>query len=145
MLSLCPIATIIMTGAFCHIGVTLMSIRVERSAVSQLWPDKEMHLGPKAQTELVSAERKPQASQGEHEAESIPLDELEKAADHIGQALEVIDRGLEFTIHEDTNRVVVRVVNRETQEVIKEIPPEKLLDVIARIWEMIGLLVDERA
>jgi flagellar protein FlaG len=37
------------------------------------------------------------------------------------------------------------VINRQTHEVIKEIPPEQLLDMIARIWEMIGLLVDEKA
>ncbi len=73
------------------------------------------------------------------------MEDLERAADHIGRALEVIDRGLEFSIHEDTNRVIVKVINRQTHEVIKEIPPEQLLDMIARIWEMIGLLVDEKA
>ena len=73
------------------------------------------------------------------------MEDLERAADHIGRALEVIDRGLEFSIHEDTNRVIVKVISRQTHEVIKEIPPEQLLDMIARIWEMIGLLVDEKA
>ena len=40
---------------------------------------------------------------------------------------------------------MVRVVNVFTDEVIKEIPPEEVLDTVARIREMIGLLIDERA
>jgi len=49
-----------------------------------------------------------------------------------------------FTIHEGTGRFLVRLVDRETEEVVREIPPEKLLDLIANIWEMVGIFVDER-
>ena len=31
-----------------------------------------------------------------------------------------------------------------TEEVIKEFPPEKTLDMIAKVWEMAGLMVDEK-
>ena len=33
---------------------------------------------------------------------------------------------------------------KETKEVIKELPPEKTLDMIAKAWELAGLLVDEK-
>ena len=49
-----------------------------------------------------------------------------------------------FGIHEDTNRVTIKIVDRETKEVIKEYPPEKTLDMIAKVWEMAGMLVDEK-
>lgn len=49
-----------------------------------------------------------------------------------------------FGIHEGTNRVTIKIVNKETDEVIKELPPEKTLDMIARVWEMAGILVDEK-
>lgn len=49
-----------------------------------------------------------------------------------------------FGIHEATNRVTIKIVDTETNEVIKEIPPEKTLDMIAKVWEMAGILVDER-
>ena len=35
-------------------------------------------------------------------------------------------------------------MDKNTKEVIKELPPEKTLDMIARIWEMAGILVDEK-
>lgn len=49
-----------------------------------------------------------------------------------------------FGVHEDTNRVTIKIVDKSTKEVIKELPPEKTLDMIARIWDMAGLLVDEK-
>lgn len=49
-----------------------------------------------------------------------------------------------FGIHEATNRVTIKIVDKSTKEVIKELPPEKTLDMIAKVWEMAGILVDEK-
>lgn len=49
-----------------------------------------------------------------------------------------------FGIHEETNRVTIKIVDKDTDEVIKEFPPEKTLDMIAKVWELAGLLVDEK-
>jgi len=49
-----------------------------------------------------------------------------------------------FGIHEGTNRVTIKLVDKDTKEVIKELPPEKTLDMIAKVWEMAGILVDEK-
>lgn len=49
-----------------------------------------------------------------------------------------------FGIHEETNRVTIKIVDKDTKEVIKELPPEKTLDMIAKAWELAGILVDER-
>ena len=63
--------------------------------------------------------------------------------------MDVIDRRLEFSIHEETNRVMVRVLERseavlEEEKVIREIHPEKLLDLLAEIKKLIGILIDCR-
>lgn len=49
-----------------------------------------------------------------------------------------------FGIHEGTNRVTIKIVDKESKEIIKEFPPEETLDMIAKIWEMAGLMVDEK-
>ena len=49
-----------------------------------------------------------------------------------------------FGIHEATNRVTIKIIDKDTKEVIKELPPEKTLDMIAKVWEMAGILVDEK-
>lgn len=50
----------------------------------------------------------------------------------------------EFSYHEETKRVSIKIMDQETQEVIKEIPPEEALEMVERMWELAGLLVDER-
>ncbi|MCD7709257.1 MAG: flagellar protein FlaG [Clostridiales bacterium] len=49
-----------------------------------------------------------------------------------------------FGIHEKTNRVTIKIVDKDTREVIREYPPEKTLDMIAKVWEMAGIMVDEK-
>ena len=49
-----------------------------------------------------------------------------------------------FGVHEETNRIMIKILYKDTKEVIKEFPPEKTLDMIARLWELAGILVDEK-
>lgn len=51
---------------------------------------------------------------------------------------------LDFSVHKPTKEVMVRVINQETGEVIREIPPEKHLDLVANLMKMAGILVDKR-
>lgn len=50
----------------------------------------------------------------------------------------------EFSYHEPTKRVSIKVIDRETEEVIREIPPEETLQMIEKMWELAGILVDEK-
>ncbi len=49
-----------------------------------------------------------------------------------------------FGIHEKTNRVTIKIIDKSTKEVLKEYPPEQTLDMIAKVWEIAGILVDEK-
>jgi len=72
--------------------------------------------------------------------DSTVIDAIEKA----NKAIVISGRQLEFSIHEKTKEIMVKVIDTETKEVIREIPPEKILDMVACILEMAGILVDER-
>ncbi|MCI9137804.1 MAG: flagellar protein FlaG [Lachnospiraceae bacterium] len=49
-----------------------------------------------------------------------------------------------FGIHDATNRMTIKVVDKSTKEVIREFPPEETLDMIAKVWELAGIMIDER-
>ncbi|MDR1532575.1 MAG: flagellar protein FlaG [Clostridiales bacterium] len=53
-------------------------------------------------------------------------------------------REFKYSIHKPTNTVIVKVINSGTNEVIREIPPEKSLDALAKMWELHGLLLDKK-
>ena len=67
-----------------------------------------------------------------------------KAIEEANKNLEPTGRKLEYSIHERTNRILVKVIDTQTEEVIKEIPEEKLMDMMADFCEASGILVDER-
>ncbi len=69
------------------------------------------------------------------------LEQIKKAVEDINKK---INTEAVFGIHEGTNRVTIKLVDRETKKTIKELPPEKTLDMIAKVWEMAGILVDEK-
>lgn len=54
------------------------------------------------------------------------------------------DRKFEFSIHEATKQIMVKVIDANTDEVIRELPPEKVLDMVAAIWEVAGIIVDRK-
>ena len=71
------------------------------------------------------------------------------SAEAVKKAVEEMNKKMEnsvaqFGIHEETNHITIKIVDKETKKVIKELPPEKTLDMIAKVWEMAGLLVDEK-
>ncbi|MCF6097350.1 flagellar protein FlaG [Thermovorax subterraneus] len=59
-------------------------------------------------------------------------------------AIEIKNTRFEFSIHEETKRVIVRIYDKESNELISEIPPEKFLDLIANIWKQVGLIIDKK-
>ena len=74
----------------------------------------------------------------------ITKEELEQAVEKANQFLLGLKTQFDFKVHEGTGRTVVRLIDKQTEKVIKEIPPEKMLDVLANIWESAGILVDRK-
>jgi len=78
------------------------------------------------------------------EESQYSLQEIEKAVGEVNKTTEAFNIGIRFKLHEGAGRLMLEVIDLETNEVIKEIPPKKLLDLAAGIREMIGLLLDEK-
>lgn len=72
------------------------------------------------------------------------IDVLVKAVDDTNRTLEGYNRRFEISVHEGTNAVMVKVIDTTTEEVIREIPPEKILDMVAALWEMAGIIIDRK-
>jgi flagellar protein FlaG len=75
-----------------------------------------------------------------------PINEkvVSEAVEKINKALEGTNRRFEYSVHEGTNDIMIKVIDESTKEVVREIPPKKILDMVASMMEMAGLLVDER-
>ncbi len=78
--------------------------------------------------------------------QELSLDERNWIAliERANKAIIGANKTFEYSIHEKTKQIMVKVINSETKEIIREIPPEKILDLVARMWEVAGIIVDER-
>jgi len=50
----------------------------------------------------------------------------------------------QFGIHEGTNRVTIKIIDKESKDVLKEYPAEETLEMIEKVWELAGIVVDKK-
>lgn len=79
------------------------------------------------------------ASQGQEQSN---MEQIRKALEKLNKSMDHAEAV--YGIHEGTNRVMIKIIDKDTKEVIRELPPEKTLNMIAKVWELAGLLVDEK-
>ncbi len=72
----------------------------------------------------------------------IANDQVKKAVSDLNKRMS--ETSCQFGIHEGTNRVTIKIVDKVTKEVIKEFPAEETLEMIEKAWELAGIMVDEK-
>lgn len=113
-------------------------------------PKVSVSTGDSVQVEKAVAANKPvktedkrgadkQQGEREHAPSEATIDDAVKSANR-----KMEHTRCEYSYHKETNRVSIKVINDATNEVVREIPPEKSLDMLQKMWEMAGILVDER-
>ena len=102
----------------------------------------------KIQPEEEKAGSEGNGSQQQQEKEELYTPEtpehLKKMIAEMNRKISNSNEEAVFGVHEKTNRIMIKILDKDTKEIIKEFPPEKTLDMIASIWEMAGILVDEK-
>lgn len=69
---------------------------------------------------------------------------VEESVENMNRELKSMETNLRFSIHKKTKQIMVKIIDSNTNEVIKEIPPEKIVDMVAAMMERAGLLLDKR-
>lgn len=72
-------------------------------------------------------------------------DEIQESLASVNKALDAFNIEARFSVHKETGQVIVRLLNTKTGDIIREIPPERLLDLVTKMRELVGMLIDERA
>lgn len=76
--------------------------------------------------------------------QEVSKEKVESAIRDINAKIRPTHTECQFSYHEATKRISIKVLDQESGEVIREIPPEKTLDMIAKTLELAGILVDEK-
>ena len=90
----------------------------------------------------VMAERP--VKQADQPQTQLTRQQIEAQAKALQDTFLAFDRRVVLSVNDQINQVIIKVVDAQTDKVIKEIPAEEIQHLIARIKETIGLLVDEK-
>lgn len=99
-------------------------------------PDSANFSGNRSQVGLLAGEGKQ-----EPVAQSMDLKAVTDELNHKINRIHNVD--LQFSVHEGSGQLLVKVMDAATGELIREIPPSELLDLAAKLDEMIGLILDQ--
>lgn len=71
--------------------------------------------------------------------------EVKKSVEKLNKFLEDEKVHVEYEVHDKLNQLMIKIIDDNTKEVIQELPPKKILDMVAKMCEMVGILMDKRA
>lgn len=104
----------------------------------------ELNKEVKAGTTKVPTEASDIKEESSQQKNKFTPKSIMKAVETMNKELEPSGKKLAYSIHERTNQILIKVIDIETNEVIKEIPDEKLMDMMADFCEASGILIDEK-
>ncbi|WNF22608.1 flagellar protein FlaG [Mesobacillus jeotgali] len=93
------------------------------------------------QEELVKL---PEEENFQKEGQSISRLKVEEVVNKINKFMENSPTSLKFEFHEKLNEYYVKIIDDKTKEIVREIPPKKMLDFYAAMTEFIGLMIDKK-
>lgn len=76
--------------------------------------------------------------------EEIPREDVERATDKLNRLMGLIDKRLRFDIHEKSDQIMVRVIDQDTENVLKEMPSKRVLELLNSLTDIAGLLIDRK-
>ena len=88
-----------------------------------------------ARLSRVNGEQDVSTGAGKDERGTVAGEALDRAVSRLQEYVQVVRRNLEFSIDETTDRLVVKVVDAETEEVVRQIPSEEALALARRLQE----------
>ncbi len=100
----------------------------------------------KQQLNAQKAEKIQQQNESQvKQKEKISAELIEKVVEELKKKLSMLNTQLQIQIDKDTDITVVKVIDKDTKKVIRQIPPEYILKIAKYIDEIAGLLLNEKA
>jgi len=99
------------------------------------------------QTEVLNQQKLQQSqyknNNQDEKAQPLEREQLEQMAQQLQDFMGEMNRSLQFKVDEDSGRDVIKVLDKETGEVIKQYPSEEVLSLVSKLSETAGLLIDQ--
>ena len=117
---------------------SIAAAKVSKIADQKVRPDRKIKDDQQIKEKKNVEEEQKKEEKEDAQVSQDLLNELE----HNINTIHNVD--LEFSMHEESGRTIVRVIEKDTGDLIRQIPPEELLELVTRIGDFVGMLLDKR-
>ena len=83
-------------------------------------------------------------SEEQQEQQTTDSKRIQNAVNNANTRMKHAKTRCEFSYHEETKRISIKVIDKDTEEIVREIPPEETLEMVEKMWEVAGIMIDER-
>lgn len=127
-----------------YFGGIQMRIDMSINSVEHTTSSKEKQVTQnEIQVPKINASEAERMSNYENEWKITNL-QIEKAVNSVNELLEGHQREVKFEYHEGLNEYFVQLVDADTKEVVREIPPKKFLDIYYEMQKLAGIIIDRK-
>lgn len=99
-----------------------------------------------AETQIGGLQKKAVAGASALEKQTAATQEnVDQAVQQVNDMLQTLSQKLEFSVDKDTDAFVVKVVDKDTKELIRQIPSEEMLELAKALDKLQGLLIKDKA
>ena len=81
----------------------------------------------------------------EEKKDEISKDEVKRTVESLSIITQALNTRLSFSVDEKTGRNIIRVFDSESGDLIRQIPPQEMLDLVSKLRGVIGVLFDKEA
>lgn len=74
-----------------------------------------------------------------------PQEQLQEAVKSVNSMMQSLSQNLEFSVDPDSNRTIVRVIDQQTNQVLRQMPSKEMLEIAKALDQLQGLLINQRA
>lgn len=121
-----------------------MTIQATKTPTTNKVDVPKLEVQKSATTETIVRKTSTQTMNPDEQKDSVSKEKLQEAVDSINEFLHTQQKSSKFVFHEGLDKYYVKLVDAETDEVIKEIPPERLLNAFYEMKKLAGMIVDEK-
>lgn len=120
--------------------------RIETGTISNSLENSDTVQIPKEVIVKTVTKNEDTGKEMEHGQKNISEAEIKKSVDKLNKFLQGESTHIQYERHDILkNQFVIKIIDNDTKEVIREIPPKKILDMVAEMYKIAGILVDEKA
>lgn len=92
----------------------------------------------------TGADKQSATQETENENRKVSKSTIDSTVSETNSKIKMANTQLQYSIDDETQRISIKIIDKNTEEVIREVPPEETLEAIKKIWEIAGIIVDEK-